>query len=73
MNKRYNRIVSRESQRYHARRQRAPRKDRSRIMEETSGEEIGDPEDMENDRFTRTLALVYFAVRVWELKHRLRD
>jgi hypothetical protein len=42
-------------------------------MEETSGEEIGDPEDMENDRFTRTLALVYSAVRVWELKHGLRD
>lgn len=48
-------------------------RDRSRIMEETSGEGIGDPEDMENDRFTRTLALVYFAVRVWELKHGLRD
>jgi hypothetical protein len=41
-------------------------------MEETSGEEIN-PEDMENDRFTRTVALVYSAVRVWELKHGLRD
>ena len=37
-------------------------------------EEIGDLEGvMENDRFTRTLALVYSALRVWELKHGLRD
>jgi hypothetical protein len=42
-------------------------------MEETSVKEISDPEDMENDRFSRTLALVYSAVRVWELKHGLGD
>jgi hypothetical protein len=42
-------------------------------MEKTPAEEIGDSEDMDNDRFSRTLALVYSAVRVWELKHGLRD
>ncbi len=39
-------------------------------MEETSVEEIA---DVENDRFTRTLALVYSALRVWELEHGFGD
>ena len=69
MNKRNGGIVARGSQRRLGRRPRAPRKE-FRVMEETSVEEIA---DVENDRFTRTLALVYSALRVWELKHGLGD
>jgi hypothetical protein len=42
-------------------------------MQETSVEEIGDGEVTANDSFTRTEALVYAALRVWELKHGFRD
>jgi hypothetical protein len=52
---------------------RAPRKDWSRAIEETSEEEIGDSEVTANDSFTRTQGLVYAALRVWELKHGFRE
>jgi hypothetical protein len=53
-------------------RPRAPRKDCSRAMKETWGEEIDDRE-VANDRFTRAEGLVYAALRVWELKHGFGD
>jgi hypothetical protein len=67
MNTRNGRIVSRESQRYPGRRQKAPRRDWSLAMEETSAEEIGDREVTANE------GLVYAALRVWELKHGFGD
>jgi hypothetical protein len=48
-------------------RPRAPRKDWSRAMKETWGEEIGDRE------VTSKEGLVYAALRVWELKHGFGD
>jgi hypothetical protein len=54
-------------------RPRAPRKDWSRAMKETWGEEIDDREIETNDRFTRPEGLVYAALRVWELKHGFGD
>ena len=48
-------------------RPRVPRKDWSRAMKETWGEEIDHREIETTDRSTR--GLVYAALRVWELKH----
>jgi hypothetical protein len=48
-------------------RPRAPRKDWSRAMGETSAEEIGDREVTSHE------GLVYAALRVWESKHGFGD
>jgi len=42
-------------------------------MEETSEPEMGDSEITANDSSTRAQALVYAALRVWELKHGFGD
>jgi hypothetical protein len=55
-------------------RPRALRKRWSRATEETRVEEVGDREEVTaDDRCTRTQALVYAALRVWELKHGFGD
>jgi hypothetical protein len=54
-------------------RRRAPRKEWSRAMKETWGEEIDDREIESNERFARPEGLVYAALRVWELKHGFGD
>jgi hypothetical protein len=68
-----NHILERGLQKRLSARPRALRKEWSRAMQETSVEEIGDGEVTANDSFTRTEALVYAALRVWELKHGFRD
>jgi hypothetical protein len=73
MNKRNRGILERGLQRRLGGRPRAPRKQWFRATKETSVEEIGDREVMANDCFTRTEALVYAALRVWELKHGFGD
>jgi hypothetical protein len=53
---------------------RATRKRWSGAAKETCGEEVDDREEVSaDDRCTRTQALVYAALRVWELKHGLND
>lgn len=52
---------------------RAPRKEWFRAREETSEPEMGDSEITANDSSTRAEALVYAALRVWELKHGFGD
>jgi hypothetical protein len=42
-------------------------------MKETWGEQIDDREIETDDRFTRAEGLVYAALHVWELKHRVGD
>jgi len=66
-------ILERGLQRRFNGRPRAPRKEWSRAMEETSEPEMGDSEITANDSSTRAQALVYAALRVWELKHGFGD
>jgi len=66
-------ILERGLQRRFNGRPRAPRKEWSRAMEETSEPEMGDSEITTNDSSTRAEALVYAALRVWELKHGFGD
>ena len=67
MNKGKRGILDRGLRRRLSRRPRVLRKDSSRIMEETSAEEIGDRSVTSNE------GLVYAALRVWELKHGFGD
>jgi hypothetical protein len=73
MNKGNRGILERASQRHLSGRPRAPRKESSRAVEESSVEEIGDREVTAHDSSARTEALVYAALRVWELTHGFRD
>jgi hypothetical protein len=73
MNKGKRGIRGRGLQRGLSGRPRAPRKNWSRAIEETSGEEIDGREVAVDDSCTRTEGLVYAALRVWELKHGFGD
>jgi hypothetical protein len=74
MNKGKRGILKRGMQRRLSGGSRAPRKDWSRAIEETCVEEVGDHEEVTaDDSCTRTQALVYAALRVWELKHGFGD
>ena len=73
MNKGNRGIRGRGLQRRLSGRPKALGKDWFRAMEETPVEEISDSEVTANDSFTRTEALLYAALRVWELKHGFRD
>ena len=73
MNKGNRGIRGRGLQRRLSGRPRAPRKEWSRAIKETWGEEIDDREVTNVDRFTRAEGLVYAALRVWELKHGFGD
>ena len=73
MNKGKRGILERGLQRRLSGGPRAPRKEWSLAIEETSEEEIGDREVTANDSFTGTEGLVYAALRVWELKHGFGD
>ena len=73
MNKGNRGIRGRGLQRRLSGRPRAARKDWSRAIKETWGEEIDDREVTNDDRSNRAEGLVYAALRVWELKHGFGD
>jgi hypothetical protein len=74
MNKGNRGILKRGLQRRLSGGPKAPRKHWSRATEETCVKEVSDREEVTaDDRRTRTQALVYAALRVWELKHGLND